>query len=194
MFDEQSIINWQVTLDLACEDLNEVNQALSYYFIGYGLGFIFFFFPDAFGKRNSMIFAIITQQIGCTLSLFATDLKIKSIGLFLQGFFHLKTTLSYNYVTEFMPEEKKVLASTLMTAFDSSTLLFLSIYLAYYSRNIDEMYHIMYALAAVAIVLFIFIVPESPQWLLIHKGSNNQEAIAILNRIASFNGSDVRVP
>jgi hypothetical protein len=36
--------------------------------------------------------------------------------------------------------------------------------------------------------------PESPRWLLLKKGSNNQEAIGIFNYIAWFNQSHNRMP
>ena len=39
-----------------------------------------------------------------------------------------------------------------------------------------------------------FIVPESPKWLLIKKGSKSKEAIKVLNYIAWLNGSTYRVP
>ena len=52
----------------------------------------------------------------------------------------------------------------------------------------------MYYLTTVAIIMLILIIPESPFWLFSTKGSNNQQAIKILNYIAWFNGSKNRVP
>jgi len=43
-------------------------------------------------------------------------------------------------------------------------------------------------------ILYLLIVPESPKWLLIKKGSRSKEAIKVLNYIAWFNGTTYRVP
>lgn len=37
-------------------------------------------------------------------------------------------------------------------------------------------------------------IPESPRWLFLKKGTNNKQAIDVLNYIAWFNGSKLRVP
>mmetsp|Transcript_2742 Transcript_2742/g.4689 ORF Transcript_2742/g.4689 Transcript_2742/m.4689 type:complete len:286 (+) Transcript_2742:262-1119(+) len=128
--DEETFIeNWYYKLDLQCESTTNINKILSFYFIGYGLGFIFFFFPNRFGRKKSMIFALFFQNIGCALSLFSDVILVKQVGFFMQGFFHMKSTLSFNYLAEFMPQRRKVLSTTALTAFDASTLLFASAYL-----------------------------------------------------------------
>jgi len=51
-----------------------------------------------------------------------------------------------------------------------------------------------FALTIIALVLFLTIIPESPKWLFMKKGRNNQEGIKILNYISKFNGSTKKLP
>ena len=141
-----------------------------------------------------MIFAVITQNFGCFLCLYGPTMLIKRAGLFLQGFFHIKTTLAYTYSTELMPENKKVLATTLLTACDAITLMVINLYLVNVRKNMHEIYLIMFYIGVFISGLMVLLVPESPQWLFIKKGSNSKEAIKALNYIAAFNGSKLRVP
>ena len=46
-------------------------------------------------------------------------------------------------------------------------------------------------LGYIALVICFFC-PESPQWLFVH--DKQEEGIVALNRIARFNGADVRIP
>jgi MFS family permease len=190
----QWFVNWFVNLDRLCYSKSENNSALSYYFIGYGVGFIFFFLPNAYGRKKSMTFAVLFQHLGCYISLYSPTLETRKIGFFMQGFFHLKTTLSYSYCGDFIPERYKVLSTTVIVAFDSASVGFMNAYLAYYSRDLHGIFNIMFYIQSVVVVLFIIFVPESPQWLFLEKDSNSKEAIDILNYIAVVNGSKMRVP
>lgn len=51
-----------------------------------------------------------------------------------------------------------------------------------------------FGLGLFALILFAMIIPESPKWLFMKKGTNCRDAINILNYIAWFNGSPLRVP
>ena len=84
-----------------------------------------------------MIFAVITNQIGCTLTIFSHNFNLICLGFFLQGMFHLKTTVAFTYIGELMPENRKVLATTMLTAVDSSVLLWTNLCMVYITRDLD---------------------------------------------------------
>lgn len=51
-----------------------------------------------------------------------------------------------------------------------------------------------FVMTIIALVLFLAFIPESPKWLFMKKGRNNQEGIRVLNYISKFNGSKKRLP
>ena len=107
-----------------CRDPIEVNRKGSLYFLGYGVGIIFFFLPDLKGRRGSMKYILPIYSIAHYMTVFPKNLEIRALGLFLQGIFHLKVSLSYTHMLELVEEKNKAMASTLITCFDSASLIF----------------------------------------------------------------------
>lgn len=64
----------------------------------------------------------------------------------------------------------------------------------YVSPKEDVIFAFHFWVGLSACVIYCFFIPESPRWLFLAKGPNNQEAIAILNWISWFNGKKLRVP
>ena len=68
---------------------------------------MFFFLPDSYGRRKSMLFSLFFFTLGSSLTVFGQTMLLKKIGFAMQGFFHLKITLSFTYLVEFLPERFK---------------------------------------------------------------------------------------
>jgi len=64
---------------------------------------------------------------------------------------------------------------------------------AFVSKNTQHFLEITFYIGAIAVVLFVLFIPESPRYILM-KNPNDKEGIRILNFIAWFNGSKFRVP
>lgn len=95
---------------------------------------------------------------------------------------------------EFIPESAKDTVTTLIMAYDASNMFFLNFFLLKFSRDIQDCFTFFFLLDCTAFLILILLIPESPHWLFIKKGSNSQRAIQILNYIGSFNGSQTKVP
>ena len=93
--DAEYFDNWYLSLNLICKDKSQSSIIGSSYFIGYFLGSIFFFMPDMFGRKGAFNIVMPVYILSCYFSLFSKSIELKILGFFLQGFFHIKTTLSY---------------------------------------------------------------------------------------------------
>jgi MFS family permease len=185
--------NLYVSYDLMCTPSATYNSIGSFYFIGYGIGAIFFFLPDAFGRKNIMTIFMTLIMFANYITAFG-ELKYMRLGFFLIGFFHLKISLSYTYATELVPEDSKQLVLTIISAYDACSLLLACSIMKFYkpSENVVNTFH--FGLTVISLLLFSLVIPESPKWLFMKKGTNSRDAINILNYIAWFNGSELRVP
>jgi MFS family permease len=124
-------------MKLFCIDKADYNQIGSMYFIGYGIGVIFFFLPDLIGRKKTMIYILPLYVLSCYVSIFKDTLFYKKLGFFLQGLFHIKISLSYTSIFELVPERKKVLCSTLLSAWDGSTILVSCLIFKFYQPKSD---------------------------------------------------------
>ena len=81
-----------------------------------------------------------------------------------------------------------------MLAFDTFNMMSAGLILKYISRDMDFILGAYFVLNVVVYILFLVFIPESPKWLFMKKGMNNQEGIRILNYISKFNGSSKVLP
>lgn len=79
-----------------------------------------------------------------------------------------------------------------MNAFDTATLAVTSLYFLYVSRLWLYLYLFLTLCATIALLILMFVIPNSPKWLLIQ--GKKSEAIEALNKIAAINGSANRIP
>ena len=63
------------------------------------------------------------------------NLKLKTLGFFLQGLFHIKASLSYMSIVDLIPENRKTLTFTLMTAFNAGTAMFACLIFKFYKPS-----------------------------------------------------------
>ena len=110
------------------------------------------------------------------------------------GVLHLKLTICFVFMTEIMPESHRSLAISLITAFDSGTLMVICIYFKFFSRDVQAFYEFFFYLGVVFTLVLIVVVPESPSWLIVKQGPNSKDAIDVLNYMAWFNGVSFRIP
>ena len=177
-----------------CDTTNSYKKAASFYFLGFIVGCFTFFFPDMIGHRKTMLFILPFYTVASAMSIFSDDMSIKTLGFFLQGLFHLKISLSYLHVLDLIPDNSKSFVYAFITAVDSSTWMVACTAFQYYSNNEDKIFAIHFWIGFTACVIYFFFIPESPRWLFLAKGSNNQEAIRILNWISWFNGANLVIP
>jgi len=172
---------------------NEISGIVSWYFVGFGLGVVFFFFPDHFGRKKSLNIFLIAQVFAVYLTIFSKEVSAIKIGFFLQGVFHMKTTITYVHCIELMDEASKMTASMCINAFDSGSLMVSCIVFYYWNNNVDDFLRLMYFVGCAAIVLYMLVIPESPRWQFM-SDCRSKEGIDNMNYIAWFNGSEFRVP
>jgi MFS family permease len=132
-----SFINWFVTMDLICEKPSVYNGIGSYYFIGYLMGIVFFWMPDSLGRRTTMCFLLPNYIVASALVIFSESMLLRSVGFWLQGFFHLKISLSYTHALDLVPSQHKSLVTTLITALDSGTPLFACFFFKFINKHED---------------------------------------------------------
>ena len=142
-----------------------------------------------------MSLVLIASLIANFLIIFSPSITVKKIGFFMFGLLHsVKVSIAYAHMFELIEAKHHVFCSTIITGLDTLTISVSCIFYKYVTSDMNYFFSIMYIIGAITCVLYIILVPESPQWLFMNKGSNSQEAIAILNYIAKFNGSKHRIP
>ena len=115
------------------------------------------------------------------------------IGFFVFGMTHIKNTTSYMHAFELVANRHKTLIPTYINVALASEFVILAGYL-YYDPNIDNLFHLWMIIGIISYVIYVFVIPESPAWLVMKEGPNSLKAIETLNYIAWFNGSPHRIP
>ena len=177
-----------------CEPVISYSSIGSFFFIGYSIGVVFFFVPDTIGRKGSMKWFIPLYTYGAYLSTFSTNLNDISLGLFIMGFFHHKSNLTYTHGVELVCDKYTNLIPTIINSWEVSLFMQMGLFYKYYSRDAQLFLNISFVVGLINCVLYLLLIPESPKWLFMKKGSNSQEAIAVLNYIAWFNSSTFTVP
>ena len=115
--------NWATDeLDLLCKPVSSYNFVCSVYFICYAIGVALFMLPDLIGRRNTLMTTLTVYCIAGYLVVFSDNIHLKTIGYALQGWFHVKSTACFVQLTEIVPEDRKVIALTVISCFDSFTV------------------------------------------------------------------------
>ena len=63
-------------------------------------------------------------MVASTMSIFGDNIYVKGIGMFVQGFLHLKIMLAYTHMFELTNGEHKAFCSTVINIFDAGTFLY----------------------------------------------------------------------
>ena len=191
---ELNFHNWYTRLQLECVPFSEYAQVGAAYFVGYGFGIVFLFLPDLLGRRGCMALVLPLYCLVTTLAVMSDDLWMKKIGFFLQGFIHIKISNTFTSIYEFVPEAGKIPCLTLITCYDSCTLLIVCSAIKFAGASFQQVAEVQLYVGIVASALYLLIAPESPQWYFLKDGPRSKRGIQSLNYIAWFNGSSSRVP
>ena len=149
-------------------------------------------FPNKFGRKGSLNIVLSFYLVASGLSIYSKSIPLKMLGMFFQGFFHIKNTLSYSLISEISTDNKKELCITLLNLFDNISVFIMATTFQYYSKDAIGLLDIRKTTGSCIIILFLLFAPESPFYL-IAKG-DEEEGIRSLNYIAWFNGSKNRIP
>ena len=95
---------------------------------------------------------------------------------------------------ELVPQSAKNLCITFMCAYDASNLMVACLLFKYLHMDFETILSMYFIMGLIAYILYVVFIPESPKWLFMKKGRNNQQAIKNLNYISKFNGSSKRLP
>ena len=185
--------NWYVDNDMMCETQTRISSIVSAYFFGYFVGVFFFFMPNTYGRKPSMVLSLTCYTLGSGLIAYGNSIEKKTLGFFLLGVFHLKITLSYQYCAEFLENRHKQMALTFISLFDTASIGLSMFYMLQVDNNLVAYVRNWYVMGVVAYFLFLVIVPESPRYLFM-KNPQSEAGIKVLNYISWFNGSRKRVP
>lgn len=60
------------------------------YFIGFGVGAVFFKMPDSCGRKSTMFWMLPAFAAADALTVFSTEMTWKAVGYFLKGVCHIK--------------------------------------------------------------------------------------------------------
>ena len=115
--------NWFTQLHLECTPVKSYAILGSMYFTGYFTGIVLFFLPDMMGRKGTLMTVLPFLITASAASIYSPNLKVKAIGNFIQGFLHIKVSCSFQYMYELVPRQHKVLACSILSMFDSMSLV-----------------------------------------------------------------------
>lgn len=127
------------------------------------------------------------------MAVFGNGIGIKSCGMFIMGLFHIKISNSYTHIYELVHEDHKAMVTTVINTIDDGSIFYIAL-AVYFTKDLNQVFVVAWALAFVATVLYLLLIPESPLWLFYNEGPSSKRGIKALNYIAWFNGSKQRVP
>jgi MFS family permease len=137
----------------------------SVYFLGFAIGILLFFLPDRYGRKNTMLIISGPFIAAYFILTYIPQRELKALAFGIQGFLHIKTSLAYTHCQEFLCSRHKTISPTVITMFDSGSLLIFSFYLLLVSKNTYYIQTYYFWLGIVAFVIYIIWIPESPVYL-----------------------------
>lgn len=162
----RSLHNWVETLSLECVEPYRIGLLGSMYFAGWTVACVFIpRLGDLYGRRFPYLISSglsVFVYLGLILS---SNLTLSTIFFFMLGLCCVgKSNLCYVYLLEFIPLRWQVYVGTFLLFLDGSTMIIISLYFRYMSR--DWLYFQICGCCATAMAfLGSLIVPESPRYL-----------------------------
>lgn len=179
-------------MDLVCASKIRTNSMISAKYIAYGVaGLLLFAMPDRFGRKFTMVVNFAVHLAAQYLILFDDDFWARSLGLILYGLAQLKQSVVYVWATELAPAANSTSVTVSLTCFDAGSLAFICTYFLFVSRDWFPLMLFMTMLSTVSFLVCLFVLPESPSWLL--SQGRSHAAIDVLNYIGTWNGSPTRL-
>ena len=103
----QYVYNWFVELDMTCLSESEMVEFTSMFFVGFAAGLVLFPMPEKLGIKKTMSILMPLFCVFSGLSVFGQSIHVKEVGLFMQGFMHMKIMLAYSHMFELTDETNK---------------------------------------------------------------------------------------
>ena len=175
-----------------CKPSHQAAAVSSVYFIGFVGGLFLLPFPNLLGRKGSLKYIMSIYAVASALSIYGPNLFIKTIGMFIQGFLHIKNTLSFTHILEMVPEKKKELCTTVINIFDAAVLMNMGGLILMGFKDMQGLIEFVNYIGTIIIIIYLICAPESPYYFIIN--DRRKEGIATLNYIAWFNGSPNRIP
>ncbi|TNV79478.1 hypothetical protein FGO68_gene17792 [Halteria grandinella] len=185
--DPWSLDNWVSRYGLECVDPFRIALLGSMYFSGTTLfGIVVNRMGDLYGRKWPVRASALLSIPIHGLLLVSTDLTLTSILFFLIGALSPgKCQVAFTYAGEFLKERERQVIGSMILFCDSSAMVLLPLYFKFVSKYWLYFHVVSFSLNVIS-ALLIFMVPESPKYLI---GKHQPlQALESLNKIARFNG------
>ena len=152
-------------LDLTCVDKKVIGLIGSMYFLSWSLfSIVTPMLSDRFGRKWPLFFSMFAQCICLTLTQLSTSIYFTIGVYFLVGICAAgRVTISTTYMNELVPENKRIIVTTMLNVGDGFVMVFQVIYYLF-NRDSYPLYWFMVG-ATLTLVFMIMLVPESPKFL-----------------------------
>lgn len=190
--DKTSLHNWVETLDLTCAQGTKVGLIGSMYFFGLaGSAIVLPRLSDLFGRKRIYFISMAAHLAVYLVFLLSTSLTLNIVMMFFFGSLSVvRASIGYIYMQEFTPVAQQSIVGTLVQVITGTISILACIYFYFISPWWRPFQIFAWALNLV-IVGCVFLVPESPKYLLSKK--RFAEARVSLRYIAKVNKRDPAV-
>lgn len=147
--------------------------------------------PDWYGRRKTVMYTFGASLCIQIVFIFNQDHLMRTLCFFCLALCNVKNGCAYVWAFESAGVKHKMFVTTIMNAFDRSTLFVTGFFLVFITRWWLVIAMFYWTVGVFAFVLAYFYLPESPLWLVMN--NRNAEAIAIFNQMAVVNGSEGRI-
>lgn len=90
--------------------------------------------PGYFGQKRSMKYLLVPNLVAQYLLTYGS-FSLKPLGFFLNGLFHIKNTICYTTLFDFLPDRHKNKGSTFINFFDLSCLILSNVFLRFFKND-----------------------------------------------------------
>jgi OCT family organic cation transporter-like MFS transporter 4/5 len=194
--DNRSLRNWIVEFDLACAPRWMIGMQGSSYFIGFVISsFTFLPLSDFLGRKKTLIISFLMHIVFLGGGLLVTGFNhywLFNVFLFITGAGAAGYFLvGFYYNLESVPERYAVSVGSSLRAYNSLSPLIASFFFVFISSDWRMLQMTKLGCTILLLIPLFFYFVESPRYLL-GKGQN-EEAVKVLNHIASCNGEKNRI-
>jgi len=166
----RTLINWVDRLHLICEPSWKIGLIGSMYLLGWAIGCLIIpRLGDLYGRKIPYISSVgpsLLVHLGLILSqnIYLTMVLFLLLGLTCPG----KSNICYVYLLELVPSKMQTYAGTALLFADGSTMIFLSLYFRFISKN--WLGFQIFALCFTSLAFLVtLLAPESPKYLFSYK-------------------------
>lgn len=141
---------------------------VKYYFVGWFSGMVIFPMGDINGRKPMLTVLIFIAILANYQVVYSKNLQIKAIGLFLQGFFHIRTNLSYVYLFEVVQNDMKRYTTSFVNFTQASVIPTVCCWFILVNNNCLQYLEVTYWVGVFAsLFTIVCLLVETPVFLLI---------------------------